>query len=32
MPRLHKPAVEESGLRIAYLVDPEGTLIRLIQN
>lgn len=32
MPRLQKPKVEESGLRIAYLVDPEGTLLRLIQN
>lgn len=31
-PRLHKPAIEESGLRIGALVDPDGTLIRLIQN
>lgn len=32
MPRLHAPAVEESGLRIGALVDPNGTLLRLIQN
>jgi hypothetical protein len=32
IPRLVPPRVEESGLRIAYLVDPHGTLIRLIQN
>lgn len=31
-PRLHAPRVEESGLRIAYLVDPDGTLVRLIHN
>jgi hypothetical protein len=31
-PRLHKPAVEESGLRIGALIDPDGTLLRLIQN
>lgn len=31
-PRLHPPAVEESGLRIAYMVDPDGSLIRMIQN
>ena len=31
-PRLHAPTVEDSGLRIAYLVDPDGTLLRLIQN
>ncbi|MCY7280076.1 MAG: bleomycin resistance protein [Sphingomonas bacterium] len=31
-PRLHPPAVEDSGLRIAYMVDPDGTLLRLIQN
>ena len=31
-PRLHAPKIEESGLLIAYLVDPDGTLVRLIQN
>ena len=31
-PRLQPPAKEHSGLRIAYLVDPDGTLVRLIQN
>ncbi|PKS08433.1 hypothetical protein jhhlp_005144 [Lomentospora prolificans] len=32
-PRLHKPALEEdSGLRIGALIDPDGTLLRLIQN
>ena len=31
-PRLHQPAQEESGLRIAYLVDPDGSLLRLVQN
>jgi len=31
-PRLHPPTVEDSGIRIAYLVDPDGTLVRLIQN
>jgi hypothetical protein len=31
-PRLHQPALEDSGLRIAALVDPDGTLLRLIQN
>ncbi|MES2904353.1 MAG: bleomycin resistance protein [Pseudomonadota bacterium] len=31
-PRLHPPAVENSGMRIAYLVDPDGTLVRLVQN
>lgn len=31
-PRLHPPQVEDSGLEIAYLLDPDGTLLRLIQN
>lgn len=31
-PRLHPPRAEPSGLTIAYLVDPDGTLLRLIQN
>lgn len=31
-PRLHPARVEDSGLRIAYLIDPDGTLLRLIQN
>ena len=31
-PRLHPPQREDSGLRIAYMVDPDGTLLRLIQN
>ena len=31
-PRLHAPAVEASGLRIGALIDPDGTLLRLIQN
>jgi hypothetical protein len=31
-PRLHLPSLEDSGLRIAYLVDMDGSLIRLIQN
>lgn len=31
-PRLHPPKLEASGLRIAYLIDPDGTLLRLIQN
>jgi hypothetical protein len=31
-PRLQPPAVERSGLRIAYMVDLDGSLIRLIQN
>ena len=32
MPRLHPAKVEHSGKRIAYLVDPDGTLVRLVQN
>ena len=31
-PRLHPPKVEASGMRIAYLVDPDGTLLRLVEN
>lgn len=31
-PRLHPPTVEESGMRIAYLVDADGNLLRLVQN
>jgi catechol 2,3-dioxygenase-like lactoylglutathione lyase family enzyme len=32
IPRYHPPAQEDSGLTIAYLIDPDGTLLRLIQN
>jgi catechol 2,3-dioxygenase-like lactoylglutathione lyase family enzyme len=31
-PRIHKPALEGSGMRMGALIDPDGTLIRLIQN
>ncbi len=31
-PRIHPPARDRSGLTIAYLTDPDGTLLRLIQN
>jgi hypothetical protein len=31
-PRLHPPRQEESGLRIGALLDPDGTLLRLIGN
>ena len=31
-PRLNPPSREASGLTIAYLVDPDGTLLRLVQN
>jgi hypothetical protein len=31
-PRLHPVRLEESGLRIGALIDPEGTLLRLIGN
>ena len=31
-PRLQLPRREHSGMTIAYLVDPDGTLLRLVQN
>lgn len=31
-PRLHPPALEPSGKRIGALIDPDGTLVRLVQN
>ena len=31
-PRISAPRREASGLDIAYLVDPDGSLIRLVQN
>lgn len=31
-PRLHPPTMEHSGMAIAYLVDLDGTLLRLVQN
>lgn len=31
-PRLHPPRLEHSGLRIGALIDPDCTLVRLIQN
>ncbi len=31
-PRLHPSARDPSGLTIAYLIDPDGSLLRLIQN
>ncbi len=31
-PRLHPPKQEDSGLTIAYMVDLDATLLRLIQN
>ena len=31
-PRLHPAKIEPSGMRIAYLVDPNGTLLRLVEN
>ena len=32
MPRLRLPQTEASGMRIGYLVDPDGNLLRLVQN
>lgn len=32
MPRLNPPTTDVSGKRIGYLVDPDGTLARLVQN
>ncbi|MFN4019395.1 MAG: bleomycin resistance protein [Erythrobacter sp.] len=32
IPRYHPAKPEPSGLTIAYLIDPDGTLLRLIQN
>lgn len=31
-PRIHAPKVEHSGMSIGYLVDEDGTLLRLVQN
>ena len=31
-PRLQAPRVERSGLTIGYLIDPDGSLLRFIQN
>lgn len=31
-PRLQAPRLEASGLRIGYMVDADGTLVRLVQN
>ncbi len=31
-PRLNAPQKEASGMRIAYLVDADGTLLRLVEN
>jgi uncharacterized glyoxalase superfamily protein PhnB len=31
-PRLHPPQVEWWGGRVGALIDPDGTLLRLIQN
>ena len=31
-PRVHRPSLEDSGLRIGALIDPDCTLLRLIQN
>ena len=31
-PRLHPPKTEDWGGRVGALIDPDGTLVRLIQN
>ncbi len=31
-PRIHAPARDRSGLRIGALLDPDGSLLRLVQN
>lgn len=31
-PRLHPARIEDSGMRIAYLIDPDGTQLRLVEN
>lgn len=31
-PRLHAPKTEPSGMLMAYLIDLDGTLLRLVQN
>ena len=31
-PRITPPRREASGMTIAYMVDPDGTLLRLVQN
>lgn len=31
-PRLQPPRVEVSGMRVGYLLDPDGTLVRLVHN
>jgi hypothetical protein len=31
-PRIHAPKLEHSGMTIGYLVDEDGTLLRLVQN
>lgn len=31
-PRIHAPKLEHSGMTIGYLVDLDGTLLRLVQN
>ena len=32
IPRIVPPQMDVSGLTIAYLVDPDGSLLRLVQN